>query len=247
VPYISKSNCCPPNVVRTVAEVSNYAYSISDKGVWLNLYGGNVLSTKLKNGAGLKLAQETNYPWDGQVKVKVEEAPNEAFSMFLRIPGWSKGAKVLVNGKAQTTKLTSGAYAELNRKWAKGDVVELVMPMPATLIESNPLVEETRNQVAVKRGPVVYCIESVDHPGQKIMDVTIPANISLKPKMITIENSPVLSLEGKAKLIETGGWKNQLYKEVATSSRSTPVRLIPYYAWGNRGQTEMNVWLPLSR
>ena len=100
VPYIRKSNCCPPNVVRTVAEVSNYAYSISDKGVWFNLYGGNTLSTKLKNGSGVKLAQETNYPWDGQVKVKVEEVPDEAFSMFMRIPGWSKDAKVLVNGKA---------------------------------------------------------------------------------------------------------------------------------------------------
>ena len=156
-------------------------------------------------------------------------------------------AERLVNGKAQSAKLTSGEYVELNRKWSKGDVVELVLPMPATLMEANPLVEENRGLVAVKRGPVVYCLESIDFPGQEIFDVTIPAKTTFKPKFITIENSQVLSLEGKAKVIENGEWKNQLYKEASTSSRTVPVRLIPYYAWGNRGHAEMSVWMPLSR
>jgi DUF1680 family protein len=101
--YIGLSNCCPPNVVRTVAQVSNYAYSISDKGLWFNLYGANSLSTTLKDGSGIKLSQETNYPWDGNIKIRLEQAANDA-SFFLRIPEWANGAKILVNGKPSTIK-----------------------------------------------------------------------------------------------------------------------------------------------
>ena len=86
-------------MVRTIAEVNNYAYSISDKGVWFNLYGGNNLDTKLKDGSAVKLTQETNYPWDGNIKVNLDQVPNKAFSLFMRIPGWANGAKILVNGK----------------------------------------------------------------------------------------------------------------------------------------------------
>ncbi|MFT2010016.1 glycoside hydrolase family 127 protein [Pontibacter sp. 13R65] len=250
VGYIALSNCCPPNVVRTLAEVHNYAYSVSDKGVWFNLYGGSKLATKLKNGSDVKLTQETNYPWDGNIKITLDQVPKkkQEFSMFLRIPAWAEGAKLMVNGKAHNAKLTAGEYAEVSGKWAKGDKIELVLPMEAKLIESNPLVEETRNQVAVKRGPVVYCLESVDMPkGQSVFNVTLPADINFTPKLIKIENSDIMSLEGNAKLIKNQDWDNQLYREVATENQTVQVRLVPYYAWGNRGHNEMSVWLPLSR
>jgi DUF1680 family protein len=99
VPYISLSNCCPPNVVRTISEVGNYAYSISDEGLWVNLYGGNHLSTKLKDGAAISVSQVTNYPWDGNISISIDESPAKAFSIFLRIPGWSKGGKITINGQ----------------------------------------------------------------------------------------------------------------------------------------------------
>ncbi|GEO04391.1 hypothetical protein AAE02nite_20550 [Adhaeribacter aerolatus] len=248
VGYIKKSNCCPPNVVRTIAELNNYAYSIADKGVYFNLYGGNTLNTKLKDGSVVKLTQETNYPWDGNIKVNLEQVPNKAFSLFMRIPGWANGAKILVNGKPYTqTKFTAGEYAELNGKWKKGDKIELTLPMEVKLLEANPLVEETRNQVAVKRGPVVYCVESVDMGSQDIFKVTIPADIQLTPKLTKIQNSDVMSLEGTAKLVQTGDWKNQLYKEVSRDNKTTQLKLVPYYTWGNRGHSEMSVWMPLSR
>src|SRR5690606_14582284 len=87
VPYISKSNCCPPNTVRTVAEVVNYAYSLSDEGVWFNLYGGSTLSTTV-NGEQIALTQSTAYPWDGTVTVKIETAPSSPTALHFRIPGW---------------------------------------------------------------------------------------------------------------------------------------------------------------
>ena len=246
--YISKSNCCPPNTVRTVSEVSQYAYSLSDAGLYFNLYGGNNLDTKLKNSA-LKLTQTTDYPWDGKISIKFEETPKEAFSLFFRIPGWCSDAKLMVNGKNQTLKLTSGTYAEMKGNWKAGDKVELMLPMPVRLIESNPLVEETRNQVAVKRGPVVYCLESVDLPKDKtIFDIAILAKNNLKPSKIVIENSPIMSLQGDALLVDNSDWNKKLYREVSTGTAKTiPVRLVPYYAWGNRGHNDMSVWLPLAR
>ncbi|WP_229209702.1 aceric acid hydrolase [Dyadobacter koreensis] len=247
--YIGLSNCCPPNTVRTVAEVSQYAYSVSDKGLYFNLYGGNNLETKLKSGSVLKLSQTTDYPWDGKVSIKLEEAPTESFSLFLRIPGWCSDAKLLVNGKSQTVKLTPGEYAEIDNTWKSGDKIELMLPMPVRLIESNPLVEETRNQVAVKRGPVVYCLESMDLPkGKTIFDVAIPVKNNLKPSRLTIENSPIMSLEGEAALVDNSNWSKKLYREISTETpKMIPVRLVPYYAWGNRGHNDMSVWLPLVR
>ncbi|RYG16673.1 MAG: glycoside hydrolase family 127 protein, partial [Chitinophagaceae bacterium] len=202
VPYISLSNCCPPNLVRTIAEVSDYAYSTSNKGIWFNLYGANKANVKLADGTVVSLNVQTNYPWDGNIKITLNETSTKAFSMFFRIPGWTHDAKLSINGKLETTKLTSGSYAEVNRIWKKGDVIELVLPMEATLIEANPLVEENRNQVAVKRGPIVYCLESPDLPGKSIFNTFIPAAIQLKPSPITIDGTSMMSLVGNAKMID---------------------------------------------
>lgn len=247
VEYIGLSNCCPPNVVRTIAEVANYAYSVSDKGLWLNLYGSNDVSTALKDGSKISFKQETNYPWDGNIKLTLNGTSSKAYSIFFRIPGWTSNAQLLINGKPSDVKLTSGQYAEVNRKWKKGDKVELILPMEAKLVEANPLVEETRNQVAVKRGPVVYCLESVDMPQQNIFNVFMPSNISLKPQSLKIDGADVMSLEGEARLVENKDWKNVLYREVSDQNKTAKVRLVPYFVWGNRGHSEMSVWLPLSR
>lgn len=247
VPYIGLSNCCPPNVVRTIAEVSDYAYSISDKGLWFSLYGGNTIQTSLSDGSNVSLIQETNYPWDGNIKISIKTTGNKPYSMFFRIPGWTSNATLKVNGQTENLVLTPGTYAELNRRWKAGDQVELVLPMEAQLVESNPLVEETRNQVAVKRGPVVYCLESQDLPGKRIFNVFIPAKIDLKASPIQIDGANMMSLEGNAQLIENKDWKNVLYRPLNESNTTTPIRLVPYFAWGNRGHSEMSVWLPVSR
>jgi len=249
IPYISLSNCCPPNVVRTIAEVQNYAYSISNEGLWVNLYGGSNLSTKLKDGSQLKLTQESNYPWDGLVNLQIHQASKKPFSIFLRIPGWCKNASLKINGRESDAALEPGEYVEVNRNWKKGDRIELQLPMPVQLIEANPLVEETRNQVAVKRGPVVYCIESVDLPASiSMFDIAIPAQTNFSPKTLKIDGSTVVSLEGKAQLTGTQGWENQLYRPITEKEPKTiDIKLMPYFAWGNRGHTDMSVWMPLGR
>jgi uncharacterized protein len=247
--YIKLCNCCPPNTVRTIAEVSNYVYSIAKDGIYVNLYGGSTLSTTLADGSAIKLTQETNYPWDGNIRISLNQVSKKDFSVFLRVPGWCDNAVVKINGKTGNVKLISGMYAELKGQWKSGDVIELTLPMTVKLIEANPLVEETRNQVTVKRGPMVYCLESPDMSGGKrIFDIAMPVLNNLKPKEMIIAYSHCVGLEGNALLVSNEGWNNKLYNEVmSVKPQSIPVRLIPYYAWGNRGKSEMTVWMPVVR
>jgi DUF1680 family protein len=247
--YISKSNCCPPNVVRTIAEVSSYFYSHVNNGLYVHLYGGNKLNTIVENGSELSLEQLTSYPWNGVIDLKINKIQQSEFAFFLRIPAWANDAKILVNGVALTNKIEAGKYIEVKRIWKKGDVLSLRLPMEIQLMESNPLVEETRNQVAVKRGPMVYCLESNDLPNtEKINSISIPTNTKWTAKLSKIGNAEIMTLDGMVKLLGKKDWKNSLYQPISTkASTNTKITLIPYFAWANRGQSEMSVWLPLSR
>jgi uncharacterized protein len=135
----------------------------------------------------------------------------------------------------------------ISRMMKKGDRIELLLDMSVKLLESNPLVEATKNQVTVKRGPIVYCLESADLPQQNIFDVMIPTSIKLQPLPMKIDNGNVMCLVGDAKILQATNWKNTLYKEVNTITKPIKIKLIPYYAWANRGQTDMTVWMNLGR
>jgi len=248
VEYIALSNCCPPNTVRTLSEVNNYIYSISDKGLWINLYSGNELQTTLSDGSKVKLQQKTNYPWAGNIEVIMDQVPTHAFSLFLRIPAWAEKATIKINGEVLHIDSTPGQYAQINRVWKKGDNIALTLPMETVLMQANPLVEESRNQVAVKRGPIVYCLESIDLPqGQNIFDVALPSAIDFSSSMQTIENSKILCLQGEAELVDsTKDWEGKLYKKLTKNThRKVQLNLVPYFAWGNRGHTDMTVWMPV--
>ena len=225
--------------MRTIAEANSYAYAVSDKGIYCNLYGGNTLKTKLFN-SDLHLTQETDYPWDGKISIKVDKSPKQSYSLFLRIPEWADNVFVTVNGKEENVEVISGSYAEINRSWKKGDFVELNIPFHARIIESNPLVEETRNQVAVMYGPMVYCMESKDLPvNVSIYDVLIPYDIQLQPKPRVIEGSRIITLQGKAKRTVQNNWNGKLYREIRNRLVDIDITLVPYYAWHTRGDYDM--------
>ena len=244
--YIALSNCCPPNTVRTMAEVSNYVYSLTDSSVQVNLYGGNELHTTLRNGRAINLQQETSYPWEGKITIKAEGLPPGSFAIRLRIPAWCKKYSIIANG-SKGYSIENG-YAVIQRKWKwKDDVIILDMEMPATLVETNHLVEETRNQVAVKRGPIVYCLESADLPaGENVFGIALPAAIRWHPVPFQVDHGHLMALEGNARLLPANE-ANSLYREVNTQTKPVHIRLIPYYAWANRGRTDMTVWMPLLR
>lgn len=247
LPYIGLSNCCPPNVVRTIAEVNNYLYSLSDEGLWLNLYGSNELSTKWKDGT-VRIKQETAYPWNGDIKLTVQQAPAN-LSLFLRIPSWARGARILINGTPPYhTRVTEGKYVEVKHEWKSGDVIRLLLPMEAKLMEANLLVEETRGQVAVKRGPLVYCLESADLPASvKPFNVGLALGTKFTAQRLKIGSANVMSLTGTATVLNDESWGGQLYREAKKKKTTIPIRLIPYFAWANRSGGDMTVWMPVSK
>ncbi len=246
VPFFT-SFCCPPNLVRTIAGVGRYAYSKSDSAIWVNLYGSNTLSTVLSDGNAIRLSQESSYPWSGTVGITVEESGGRPFGLKLRIPGWAKSVTMTLNGKPIDQTLESDAYFEIKRTWRSGDIVELHLDMPAQLIEGHPLIEETRNHLAIKRGPIVYCLESSDLPhGAKLSDVRISEDIKLESRYEAQLLQGVTVLEGVVNVKPDGDWGGKLYREFkATQSSELKTRFVPYYTWSNRGDSEMSVWLPL--
>lgn len=248
VSYISKSNCCPPNLVRTLAEVQAYAYSIGADDLYVNLYGGSVLDTRTRDGEPLKLEQQSDYPWNGTIRLTIGIAPQKTYGIMLRIPAWCGSYNILLNGETVKASLrTPERYVELRRKWKTGDRISLELSMPVTLIESHPLVEETRNQVAIKRGPVVYCLESTDITNIPLKTVSIRSDASFTREQMYIGDARIMSLTTDALQFGDGKWSGGLYRQLNTDPKPVKVRMIPYYAWANRGRSDMAVWLPLIR
>lgn len=247
VPYISKSNCCPPNLVRTIAEVNDYMYSLGRDGLYVNLYGGNSLRTELHSGQKIALEQITDYPWNGNVHFTLTEVPNDSTGLHFRVPGWCGFFRIAMNGRIQAEQAAINGFRTIKRVWKKGDQIDIYMDMPVALIESNPMVEETRNQVAIKKGPIVYCLESADLPDYKISDIQIISAIRFKQEEMMIDGGRVMSLTGRTHLRTDNQWGNKLYKEINTKYKPVTIKLIPYYAWANRGKTDMRVWLPFIR
>ncbi|HEY3761673.1 MAG TPA: glycoside hydrolase family 127 protein [Verrucomicrobiae bacterium] len=247
VPYVG-SFCCPPNLVRTIAESANYAYAKTDDAIWVNLYGASALATTLKNGAQVRLSQETEYPWNGRVRITIEASDIKEFALKLRIPGWATGASVRINDMPSDSTPQPGEYYEIRRVWKTGDFIDLNLPMPPRLMEANPLVEEDENQVAIQRGPIVYCLESPDlPPGVDISDVVIPSGIQLAARYDQRLLGGVVVLQGKALARVEPDWSGQLYRQLQRDQfRTINVRFIPYSLWQNRGPSEMSVWLPVA-
>lgn len=244
VPYVS-SFCCPPNIVRTIAELSGYAFSKSENTIWVNLYGAGSLSTTLPDGQQIRINQETDYPWNGHVRLNIEQCGSKEVSLKLRIPGWAANSKVRINNRLSDAQPQSGSYFVIHRAFKPGDVVDLDLPMPVRLMEANPLVEEDLNQVAVQRGPVVYCLESPDLPaGARISNVVIPAKIKLSARFDPALLGGITVIEGRGQVRQPVVWQGNLYRDALPAATKTiNLRLIPYFAWQNRGPSEMSVWL----
>ena len=229
--------CCPPNTLRTLCEAQEYAYSIGKDTLYVNLYGQNSLVTK-----NFVLEQTTDYPWDGNISIEIKKIKRLS-TIVLHIPSWADSYTLRVNGEQVSSPV-------ITRKWKKGDRIELDMLMKPRLIEANPLVEEAKNQIAVMRGPIVYCLEGQDIQGDyRINDIAIPAGIQFEEKKTTIAGQQMTVLEGNALLVNDAAWgKDQLYRTLRpVRKQKVRIRLIPYYAWDNRGIDDMSLWLQVTK
>ncbi|MDO6693137.1 glycoside hydrolase family 127 protein [Aliiglaciecola sp. 3_MG-2023] len=238
--------CCPPNLVRTIANLSGWAYSLSENGIYVNLYGGNKLATNMRDGTAIKIVQETNYPWQGVINLTIEECKSDSFEIALRIPGWTKSADIKVNGHSAEVTAKPGTYAIIMRNWKKGDTITIDLPMEATFIEGHPRIEEVRNQVAVKRGPIVYCVESPDLPeNATILDAYIDGETDFKIEHKTDFLGGITTIE--ATMLMRKQPSENMYHSISTKPTFLrhKVQLVPYFSWSNRGTAEMTVFMPI--
>jgi uncharacterized protein len=251
-PNIQASFCCPPNVVRTIAEAHNYVYALGQDALWVNLYAASTLETAWTDGSRIKLRQETDYPWNGAIRLTLAEAPARTLAFRLRIPGWlhDGAATVKVNGQTAPGTPRRGTYFEVKRTWKAGDVVEIAFDFHPAIWEANPLVEETLGQVAIKYGPLVYCAESADLPaGMKLTDITLPVGrgrIRMERQSAKIGSTNLVTLKLPAVAWGQPAWSSsELYRETSSpAARNVQLTLVPYFAWGNRDDADMTVWLP---
>ncbi|MFO1496783.1 MAG: glycoside hydrolase family 127 protein [Verrucomicrobiota bacterium] len=234
--------CCPPNVARTLASLGGYAYAVSPEALWINLY---IQSAATANVHGQKVVFDvtTDYPWNGKVTVRPKLAEPSRFELRLRVPGWCRDASVAVNRVEPGAVLERG-YLVIAREWREGDVVELNLPMPVEKIAAHPAVKDDAGQIALQRGPLVYCLEQADLTS-RLAPVYLPAESELAARMAGTLLGGVVVLEGTAQSPAEMAWKNQLYQPLA-KAHSIPITAIPYYAWDNRSPGPMKVWLPIA-
>lgn len=235
--------CCPPQVTRTLAGMNRWAYSAGEAATWLHLYGSNRIETDQ-----ITLEQTSDFPWSGDVSVRVAKAPAGEHTIHIRIPEWSASAGLTVNGDAVAEEGQGARYVPITRVWNDGDDVRLNLDISPKIIVGRPEIEEVRNQCAVVCGPVVYALEGEDLPdGVTIEDVALRPDATLTPRSgdgifagmtlldVTLQTQP--------------SWTSkELYLPLAQDGGATvKTTLIPYYGWNNRDDNTMSVWLPLQR
>jgi DUF1680 family protein len=231
-------SCCPTNLVRFVPSMPNLIYATRKDTAFVNLYASNKAAIKL-NATNVELSQETRYPWDGAIKLTVTPQTKANFTLKLRIPGWARNQvlpgdlysytdtkktnfTVRVNGKEVKSDVRRG-YVTITRSWAKGDVVDIMLPMSVRRVVSNEKLETNKGLVALENGPIVYCVEEIDN-NNDVSTITVPDNATF-----TVENRPDL-LNG--------------VNVVRGKADGKEFTAIPYYAWSNRGIGPMKVWIP---
>ncbi len=243
------SYCCPPNLARTIAETAEYAYAADKEGIWTGLYGANKALFKLDNGAAFILEQKTEYPWKGAIVFSVKESNGVPFAMHLRIPAWAKNAALKVNGNVvDLGEADAGRYVTVWVKEPMDACIMLDFNMKPRLTRGHGLIEEDRNQIAVEYGPFVYCVETPDTDIEYLEDLLMPLRPSFEVVDYEIEGRIVKALEvTMLKIIHDAFEREALYQDFEEETlEPVKVRMIPYYAWDNRGRGEMMIWLPLA-
>lgn len=212
--------CCPSQLSRFLPSIGNYIYASSDDALWVNLYIGNTGQIRIGE-TDILLTQETDYPWDGSVKLTISTSQPLEKEIRLRIPNWCKTYDLSINGKRINVSEKKG-YAVI-KDWKSQDVIALDMDMPVEIVAADPHVKENFGKRAIQRGPLVYCMEEIDNP--EYFD-----QIQLSPST-TFQTAFVSDILNGIKTIKTNG-------------RAQSATFIPYYAWDNRKAGKMRVWIP---
>ncbi|MEZ0537723.1 glycoside hydrolase family 127 protein [Caldicellulosiruptoraceae bacterium PP1] len=233
--------CCPPNVIRLLASLGKYIYSYSNDTIFVNLYIGSSASLPISN-SNIELELISSYPFGNEVKLRLKGANNCKFKLMLRIPSWSKDYSIYLNGTPVFAKINENGYIAIEREWNDADEVKLEIITEIKKIRSNPNVRENIGKIAVTKGPIVFCAEEVDN-GKNLNQIFIDENASISLKFDKEILDGVFVVEMNGYKIDSEKWGDEPYKEEAYKLIPHKIKLIPYYAWANRGIGEMSVWL----
>ena len=239
--------CCPPNVARVLAGLGGYFYSTGPQDIWVHLFAQGKVDLKV-DGREVVLRQTTKYPWEGGVNFEVGISAPQAFTLHLRVPGWCKRWSLRINGGPLTAPVPeANGYLAVEREWRTGDSVEYQMEMPIQAVWAHPAVRYLNGRMALQRGPLVYCLEGVDHGGIGLDRIAIdPAQVD--SDQFTVAHQArllggVSLVHGKASIVSEEGWEGVLYRNGGPSIKPMEITAIPYYAWDNRAPGGMRVWI----
>ncbi|MFD1143754.1 glycoside hydrolase family 127 protein [Larkinella insperata] len=214
--------CCPSNISRFLPSVGNYVYAQKKDELLVNLYMAS--ETRLQMGATpVGITQETDYPWEGRIRLTVNPETAVNGKIKLRIPGWCKTYSVHLNGRKINPKKLDAGYWTLDRTWKKGDVITLDLDMPVEVVAADPRVRANVGKRAIQRGPLVYCLEQTDNPGIDLNTLKISATTRYS--------------------VSNGNGMLRGMKLVQTTVAGKPITYVPYYAWDNREAGKMMVWV----
>jgi DUF1680 family protein len=231
------------NVSRLVASVGGYFYSTGKDTVAVHLYGSSQAHLSVA-GVPVTIRQEADYPWSGKIALTIDPETPVELTLKLRIPGWARSETLAVNGTPVDTGKRSLGYVEIRRQWSRGDRIDLDLPMPVERVYSHPKVRDDIGRVALKRGPLVYCVEEADNP-------TFPINRFRLPRAAALQAAPrsdlfdgIVCVAAEAKAVDEEDWNSGLYRAMPPTEERAEMTALPYYLWSNRGPGRMMVWIP---
>lgn len=245
--------CCPANIARLVASLGDYIYAKTENSIYVNLFVGSNTLIPLKNG-NVAIKMETDYPWDGNIKLNIDPDKKSKFSLYLRIPGWAQGqtstnelyefidfksaaVSLKVNGKDEALRMENG-YLIVDRDWKKGDVIEYILPMQINRVVAKKELKFDNSRIALQRGPIVYCVEGADNDN-KAWNIIVPGDAKFEITEQQILDEPVKALTAEVPVVTVSN------DSISLKTEMKKIIAIPYYTWANRGKNEMQVWLPV--
>jgi uncharacterized protein len=248
--------CCPANIARLVASLGDYIYATGSDAIYINLFVGSETSIKIGR-SNVNVKMETNYPWEGNVKLAINPLIRTKFKVYIRIPGWYQNritpGDIYVNRAGQElpanpvfllngrpiNSIRENGYAVVEATWKKGDVLEWDIPMEIKLIKARKELKQNEDRVAIQRGPMVYCVEGFDNKGAA-WNIIFPENTRFEPLDYKVLDETVKALTAEVPVVTVAE------DGLSLKTEKKKVIAIPYYTWANRGKNEMQVWLPTS-
>lgn len=239
--------CCPPNVMRLLASLAHYCATTDDTGVQIHQFSPLNLQAS-PGGRAVQLTTESNFPWEGQVRVRIEQADGGAWTLQIRRPGWCSAATLRLNGRPLDLQPGANGYYAITRAWAAGDLLELDLAMEARFVAPHPRVDAVRGCVALERGPLVYCFEQHDQPrALDLLDAAVDTTQPIAEEWAPDGLGGIVRLRIAGSAGSAGAWP-VLYQPLEQAPPRSPqgvaLTAIPYFAWANRGMESMRVWIP---